>query len=615
MNQSHTSPPAPGLSEASARTRHAGPLEPPSILVLTKDEEVNIEACLETAAFSDDIVILDSFSSDRTLELARRYPNVRVYQRPFDTEFRQRNFALHEIEYKHPWVYISDADERITPELRNELLSIASNPADPHAAYRLRYRNMFHGRWIRRSTGYPVWIIRLVRPKQVHYEVRATNVHPIANGSVGELQSHFVHYSFNTGLRRWFEKHNFYSDKEAEEAVTVRRKQRPRVRDLSSRDPMAARRAVKNWSFFLRGRALWRFLYMYLMRLGLLDGRAGFHYAAMVSMYEYWLELKIIECERAWGGRTEDVVRQRMRGVAPLVEGHRSYEGDPTGGIDILIPTLNEAAHITEAVTNARQLGNVYVLDSFSSDGTQELARAAGATVIEHPFENYSRQKNWGLDHLPFTGKWVFILDADERITPELLAELRERAARDDVAGYYVNRVVIFMGREIRHGGLFPSWNLRFFQRGKARYEDRAVHEHMICDGPTAHLRCEMLHIRRESIHEYIRKHIRYADMESEEWVRMRLGHGGERAGRLFRRMLRLRQWLRRAVWPRTPARPLIRFVYMYFARLGVLDGRAGLHLALLMASYEYMISMLYRDKLEQIRRGLRAPPGAGRPK
>jgi hypothetical protein len=164
---------------------------------------------------------------------------------------------------------------------------------------------------------------------------------------------------------------------------------------------------------------------------------------------------------------------------------------------------------------------------------------------------------------------------------------------------------VIFMGREIRHGGLYPSWNLRFFKRGRCRYEDRAVHEHMVCDGPTDFLRHEMLHIRRETISEYITKHNKYADMESDEWVKSKLGRGGAARGQaLFPHLQGFRQWLRREAWPRAPMRPVLRFVYMYVARLGVLDGRAGLHLALLQASYEYMISLMYRDKLLALKVG-----------
>ncbi len=290
-----------------------------------------------------------------------------------------------------------------------------------------------------------------------------------------------------------------------------------------------------------------------------------------------------------------------------------SSAAPPYGEIEILIPTLNEAAVIKETVENALTVGPVFVLDSMSKDGTQEIARAAGATVVEQKFLGYARQKNWGLDNLPWKGKWVFILDADERITPKLRADLY-RVINDPNAaeGYFVNRVVLFMGRAIRHGGLYPSWNLRFFQRGRCRYEDRSVHEHMVCDGPTRYLHEEMLHIRGENVHEWVRKHIRYADLESDEWVKLKYGQqAGASAERLFTRTMKYRQYLRREIWPRTPLKPLLRFVYMYFLRLGILDGAAGFHMATMMTAYEYMIELLYRDKLSRVEAGLLPRPGA----
>lgn len=269
--------------------------------------------------------------------------------------------------------------------------------------------------------------------------------------------------------------------------------------------------------------------------------------------------------------------------------------------VNILIPTFNEADHIAEAVVNARELGEVYVVDSFSTDGTQGIARSHGATVVEHPFVHFSQQKNWALDNMPFTAPWIFILDADERITPALRQEIQQRIKNTSHDGFFVNRLLIFMGQSVRHGGLYPSWNLRLFRRGKARYEDRSVHEHMICNGSTGSLRAEMLHIRRESISFYLEKHIRYADMESDEWVKRKLGRGGGAdPSQLFQSTLRYRQWLRREVWPRIPCRPILRFLYMFVFQRGFLDGVAGWHLAQLMASYEYMISLMYWDKLMQ---------------
>jgi glycosyltransferase involved in cell wall biosynthesis len=282
--------------------------------------------------------------------------------------------------------------------------------------------------------------------------------------------------------------------------------------------------------------------------------------------------------------------------------------------IDVMIPTFNEADHIAETVANALKLGPVYVLDSCSTDGTQELARHAGATVVERSFTNYSDQKNWGLDHLPFTGDWIFILDADERLTPALCAEARTKLAENRrVMGYYINRVVIFMGKPIRHGGLYPSWNLRLFRRGKARYEERTVHEHMVCSGPTDYMHAEMLHLRRESLSRYLEKHIKYAELESQEWVKRRLGESTMGSSTtLFKDVLALRQWIRRNVWPRLPGRPLWRFMYMFFFRFGFMDGLPGWHLARLMACYEYMIGLLYKEKLSEAK--MRGASGAKDP-
>ena len=278
--------------------------------------------------------------------------------------------------------------------------------------------------------------------------------------------------------------------------------------------------------------------------------------------------------------------------------------------VDIFIPTLNEAAHITDAVKNALKLGPVFVLDSFSTDGTQQMARDAGATVVEHKFVNYAAQKNWGLDNLPFTGDWIFILDADERITVPLRQEVIDTVAKPGACdGYLVNRLMLFMGRAIRHGGYYPSWNLRLFRRGKARYEERAVHEHMLCAGPSGALKEEMLHIRNEPMRQFIAKHLKYADLEAAEWVKNNFGSSQEaQPGALFQDLLKYRQYIRRVVWPQMPMRPIWRFIYMYIWKAGFLDGSAGWRLARLMTSYEYTITLLYQEKLfaEQRRRRMR---------
>lgn len=265
--------------------------------------------------FTDDVVVLDSESSDRTTEIAREFSNVRVFSRPFDNEYNQRSYGLHEIAYRHPWVYICDADERVPGELAREMMQMINSPGCREVAYRLRYKNMYLGHWIRRSSGYPVWLVRLVRPEVVHYEHRETNIHLIVDGTIGVLREHFLHYSFNKGLVPWFEKHNYYSRLESHEAMRVRSASSlgEHLRGVFSHDTAVRRRSLKNLSFYPPFRGPIRFLYMYLIRLGILDGRAGFDYAGMISMYEYWIELKVRELRSRWREQTDALAEQMLQ--------------------------------------------------------------------------------------------------------------------------------------------------------------------------------------------------------------------------------------------------------------------------------------------------------------
>lgn len=319
--RAHTAPTVSGASseisnDESVRTREVCRGSGVSILILTKNEESNIQACLDTLAFSDDIVVLDSYSTDRTAEIARSNPNVRVVCREFDTEYKQRNHGLHGVEWKNRWVYVCDADERVPSDLAEELRAIAERHESRRepVAYRIRYRNMFRGEWIKNCAGGDVWLLRMLQPNRVRYEKRQTNVHPIVDGEIGEIQARFTHYSFNSGLKRWFAKHNYYSDRESMEAVAVVEQGPPTLSQLRDPDPIVRRRALKNFSFFLPARWAWRFVYDFGAKLGVRDGFAGAHYCILVSMYEYWIELKMRERQTSWQDRNEAKVAELLKG-------------------------------------------------------------------------------------------------------------------------------------------------------------------------------------------------------------------------------------------------------------------------------------------------------------
>ena len=265
-----------------------------SVLILTLNEQANLLACLKSVSWSDDIVVFDSFSSDRTVEIACA-AGARVVQRQFDNERDHRTASL-QVGFKYPWVYNPDADEIAPPDLRDEMLRTVADASLKEVAYRVRFKNMFMGRWLKHSSLYPTWVARLFRPDKVRFE-RSINLRYVFDGPEGRLSSHFEHYSFNKGLDAWIEKHNRYAAHEARESIEAL-KQRLSWKGLYFGDPVERRRFLKEASFRLPFRPTLRFLYMYFWRMGFLDGYPGFTYCRLLAMYERMIVLKMQEIQR-----------------------------------------------------------------------------------------------------------------------------------------------------------------------------------------------------------------------------------------------------------------------------------------------------------------------------
>lgn len=266
-----------------------------SVLILTKNEEEMLPRCLEAVKWSDDVVVFDSFSTDRTVEIARSF-GARVYQRQFDNEREQREASL-KVGFKYSWVYNPDADEITPPELRDEMLRVVSEPGRPEVAYRVRFRTLFCGKWLKYSSIYPTWVVRLFQPAKLSFE-RNINLRYVLDGPEGRLQSHFEHYTFNKGIHAWFDKHNRYSWAEAEESLKSLESAAWNWKDLFGRDSVARRRALKELSFRVPFRPTLRFIYMYFWRMGFLDGKPGWTYCRMLRIYEYMIVLKMLEMRR-----------------------------------------------------------------------------------------------------------------------------------------------------------------------------------------------------------------------------------------------------------------------------------------------------------------------------
>jgi glycosyltransferase involved in cell wall biosynthesis len=266
-----------------------------SVLILTLNEEINLPGCLESVAWSDDIVVFDSFSTDRTVEIAQA-AGARVIQRKFDNYAAQRNAALTEVAYRHPWVLMVDADERWPVHIFEEIkVCIGQGNGEVSLAH-FRRKDMFLGKWLRRSTGYPTWSGRLVRAGHVSVE-RDINEEYHTDGKKAYLKSHFIHYPFNKGIAHWFDKHNRYSSMEAETLVKEMQGALA-LRQLFSSDPTVRRKCLKQLAYRLPCRPFLVFCYLYFFRMGFLDGSPGLTYCRLRAIYEYMIDLKVKELRR-----------------------------------------------------------------------------------------------------------------------------------------------------------------------------------------------------------------------------------------------------------------------------------------------------------------------------
>jgi len=275
----------------------------------------------------------------------------------------------------------------------------------------------------------------------------------------------------------------------------------------------------------------------------------------------------------------------------PTIPGNRQRSG-----IEVVMIVRDEEMNLPHSLGSVRDWADrVWVVDSGSTDRTCEIARSLGAEVVHQPWLGYARQKNWALDNLPIASPWVLILDADESVLPELRSALCGIAARDPAsvpeAGFHVNRHFVFLGGVIRHCGYYPSWNVRFVKRGQARYEEREVHEHMVAQGPVGFLPGDLEHNDRRPLEHHIAKHNRYSTLEARAILAQATGaQAGNLPAHFLGGPLERRRWIKRHVYPRLPAKFLFRFLWMYFLKLGFLDGRAGLQFSLFISAYELQI-------------------------
>ncbi|MFM6061838.1 MAG: glycosyltransferase family 2 protein [Microcystis panniformis] len=285
---------------------------PVSVLIPAKNEESNLPACLESVARADEVFVVDSQSSDRSIEISTNY-GANVVQFYFNGRWpKKKNWSLDNLPFRNQWVLIVDCDERITPELWDEIATVIQDPN--YNGYYLNRRVFFLGQWIRYGGKYPDWNLRLFKHKSGRYENLNTedipntgdnevHEHVILDGKVGYLKNDMLHIDFRD-IYHWLERHNRYSNWEARVYYNILtgNDESGTIGAHLFGDAVQRKRFLKKIWVKLPFKPLLRFILFYFIRLGFLDGKAGYIYGRLLSQYEYQIGVKLYEL-RQFGGK------------------------------------------------------------------------------------------------------------------------------------------------------------------------------------------------------------------------------------------------------------------------------------------------------------------------
>jgi glycosyltransferase involved in cell wall biosynthesis len=278
----------------------------------------------------------------------------------------------------------------------------------------------------------------------------------------------------------------------------------------------------------------------------------------------------------------------------------------PSVPVTVILPVLDEEANIGAALDSASFADEVVVIDSGSTDRTVDVAEERGARVVRFDYPGFGmKKKNWALTNVEVRNEWLLLLDADERVTPELEEEIARAVREGKGDGYYLDREFVFMGRVLRC--FRPNWNMRLVRKGLGRYEDlglfdlpgtgdNEIHEHLVVDGDVGFLHAPLVHDDYRGISEWLDRHNKYATWEAHLYRRFRSEPIGVGPLGFLRLNPVARKRVLRRIWARLPGRPVIRFFVWYVLRRGFLDGRPGFVFCVLMSYYEFIIGAKLRE-------------------
>jgi glycosyltransferase involved in cell wall biosynthesis len=264
--------------------------------------------------------------------------------------------------------------------------------------------------------------------------------------------------------------------------------------------------------------------------------------------------------------------------------------------ISVIIPTCNVESIIARAIKSAEWADEILVVDSFSTDRTVEIAEAMGARVVQHEYVYSAKQKNWIIPQAKH--EWIFLLDSDEEVTPELHAEIESLISMkqlDHYDGCAIARPELFLTHWLKWGGRYPLYNIRLFRKS-CRYEDRDVHAHIILPKDRVKiLKGDLLHYSNPTLDHYFSKFNRYTTYQANYMVKVAAGHREIEWRKFFTHFVYAKS-IAKDYWYFLPFVPFLRFFYMYILRAGFMDGRHGFLLAVLYAFQDYVSKTKYLE-------------------
>jgi len=462
-----------------------------SAVVITKNEEKRIGECLESVKWADEIIVVDDGSTDRTVEIAGKYTD-KIFQHGMSNEGAHRNYAYSLA--SNEWVLSIDADERVSPGLREEISETLGKGTDCNG-FTIPRKNYIGDFWLANGGWYPSAQLRLFRRNEFKYE--EVDVHPRAfmKDPRGELKNPIIHHSYRD-LEDFMAKQNNQTTRES-------------GKWSGSEKGMPLSRAVR--------RSIDRYLRAYHRKRGKEDGLYGFIMAVLGGFYQ------ILSYAKYW---ESGLGLKDNRGLYPVPgsKGVKTSEKPPLSGrmkLSVVILARNEEDKIADCLESIKWVDEIVVVDGFSTDATADICEKYGAKIVRHKFEgDFGQERNIGNDNA--SGDWILQLDADEVVTEgfkkAVIGILKNN--ENDHAAYKFLRKNFFMGHFMRYGGWY-HYSHHFFRKGYARYDGR-VHHQLVVDGKTGIIDEDIEHNPFKSFEQIIDRQNRYTTLEAREILDLR---------------------------------------------------------------------------------------------